>query len=113
MSLVSLWARWRSRRGRGAREPGGRPFVRWLAGAGTDGLRLLGGSSTVEGLVIDRFGQAGIELAGGGHNTIVNNYLGTDPTGTLARGNGLGVLVNGSVANTVGGTSAGARNLIS
>ncbi len=48
-------------------------------------------------------------------NLIVGNYVGTDITGTLARGNvGPGVfLIAQANGNTVGGTSAAARNIIS
>jgi titin len=47
-----------------------------------------------------------------GHTSILGNYIGTDVTGTLALGNlggGVYTLTNG----TIGGTTAGARNLIS
>ena len=46
-------------------------------------------------------------------NVIAGNYIGTDITGTVAIPNRDGVeLLAGSTANTVGGTSAGAGNLI-
>ena len=47
------------------------------------------------------------------NNIIEGNYIGTDPTGTLAQGNAVGVLIGQAQSNTVGGTVAGARNLIS
>ncbi len=48
------------------------------------------------------------------NNLIQGNYIGTSASGTAAVGNeGIGVFINGGVANTVGGTAAGARNLIS
>ena len=48
-------------------------------------------------------------------NLVQGNLIGTDPTGTLALGNvGPGVLIyGGSADNTIGGTTAGAGNLIS
>ena len=47
------------------------------------------GNSTIRGLAINRFGAAGIHLqAPGGTNLILGNFIGTDPTGTLERGNG-------------------------
>ena len=45
----------------------------------------------------------------GSNDVIAANYIGTDPTGTSAVGNGRqGVLVNGS-NNTIGGSTAGSR----
>jgi parallel beta-helix repeat protein len=45
---------------------------------------------------------------------IIQNHIGTDGTGTLARGNGNeGVQIDGAVGVTVGGTSANDRNIIS
>ena len=48
-------------------------------------------------------------------NRIEGNFIGTDPTGTLDRGNGgAGVSIyNGPTENVVGGTTPAARNLIS
>ncbi len=45
-------------------------------------------------------------------NRVEGNYIGTDPSGTTAVGNGLGVTVESS-GNTIGGIAAGAGNLIS
>src|SRR5262249_29527709 len=87
------------------------------AGASADGLTLTAGGSTVRGLVINRFGGSGIILnrpAAVGH-LIEGNFLGTDATGTAPLGNGSdGVLLeNGATGNTIGGTTASARNVIS
>jgi titin len=82
------------------------------AGANAAGLRLLSGFSTVRGLAINRFSAQGIVL-NGPSNVIQGNCIGTDVTGTLARGNasyGLGVNSSG---NLVGGTNAGNGNVIS
>ena len=56
----------------------------------------------------------GIELTGD-DNVVEGNYIGTDVTGTKALGNtGAGVVIdNGAQDNTIGGTDAGAGNLIS
>ncbi|HEY5640818.1 MAG TPA: hypothetical protein VIW01_12305 [Dehalococcoidia bacterium] len=84
------------------------------AGAGVDGLRIAAGSSTVKGLVINRFGGDGIELNTVGGNTIVGNYIGTDVSGSADLGNGgSGLYVLGVQTSTVGGTAAGAGNVIS
>jgi titin len=86
------------------------------AGASTNGLTITAGNSTVKGLVVSSFAgpSGGIQLSGPGGNTIAGNYIGTDVTGTQARGNaGHGVLILDSGNNTIGGTASGARNLIS
>ena len=53
----------------------------------------------------------GINVNGTG-NAVQGNRIGTNRAGTAALPNGLGVIVNGA-NNTIGGTSAGAGNLIS
>jgi len=84
------------------------------AGAGVDGLSITAGSSTVKGLVINQFGDDGIELATNGSNAIQGNYIGTDAAGSAALGNSsIGVIVFGVPDNTIGGTGPGARNIIS
>ncbi|MBI3951810.1 MAG: hypothetical protein HY314_15280 [Acidobacteria bacterium] len=47
-------------------------------------------------------------------NQVQGNYIGTDVTGTAALGNGVnGVSIEGASNNTIGGITAGARNVIS
>jgi CSLREA domain-containing protein len=46
-------------------------------------------------------------------NVVVGNYIGTDATGSIAIGNDIDVFINNAPNNTVGGTSPGARNVIS
>jgi len=82
------------------------------AGLYTPGLTLLGGGSTVRGLVINRFGDAAIVLAQAGGNVVEGNYIGTDVSGILRRDNRTGVFVDGTADNRIGGTSAAARNVI-
>jgi len=53
----------------------------------------------------------GVSLQSSG-NTVINNYIGTDASGTQDVGNATGVSVAAS-NNTVGGRSSGERNLIS
>jgi titin len=78
------------------------------------GLRLLAGGTTVRGLAINRCGKDGIDVSGAGTNVIQGNFLGTDPGGTISRGNAFeGIYVLGSDGNIIGGTNAGDRNVIS
>ncbi|MEM7249086.1 MAG: FG-GAP-like repeat-containing protein [Acidobacteriota bacterium] len=82
-------------------------------GGFVDGLRITAGSSVVRGLVINGFDGNGIQLEGEGGNLIEGCYLGSDVTGTLARGNGgHGVEVRCD-GNTIGGTVPAARNVAS
>jgi parallel beta-helix repeat protein len=87
------------------------------AGSGANGLSITGGNSTVHGLVIDQFGQNGIYLSGGGGDLIVGNYIGTDVSGTVSKGNGNDGIRIESSGNTVGGVTTtpetGAGNVIS
>jgi hypothetical protein len=55
----------------------------------------------------------GCYMNAGGTNVIQGNFIGTDISGSLACGNAIGVTVNESTNNIIGGTSAGAGNLIS
>ena len=84
------------------------------AGASANGLRITAGNSTIEGLVINRFGQSGILLQTNGGNLVRNCFVGTNASGTAALGNTLdGVRLESAPNNTIGGTTAGERNLIS
>jgi CSLREA domain-containing protein len=92
----------------------GKPGVELVAGGGAaDGMVLMAGGSTVKGMDIHGFSSVGIALSGGGGNVIQGNYIGTDITGTMALPNAIGVGIDHSPANTIGGTMAAARNLIS
>jgi hypothetical protein len=90
-----------------------------LSGAsssGGDGLWITASNSTVKGLVINRWNDAGIELDGSGAtgNKVVGNYIGTDPSGTKDLGNSnKGVYIYEAKNNTVGGATAAARNVVS
>jgi hypothetical protein len=78
------------------------------------GLRINGGNSTVQGLVINRFSSSGILIGGQGGNKIQGNYIGTDPAGGAARNNKLnGITILLSDNNLIGGGTPAARNLIS
>jgi hypothetical protein len=100
----------------GTTQPGyaGVPLIQ-LKGCGVycpHGLHIIAGNTTVKGLIINRFGN-GIELGGSGGNVIQGNYIGTDATGTVSLRNGSGVYINNAPNNTIGGTTAAARNIIS
>jgi hypothetical protein len=72
---------------------------------------MLASGSTVRGLVINRFIH-GVNITNASNVTIAGNFLGTDPTGTTAFGNAMGVAIE-SDGNTVGGVALADRNLIS
>lgn len=84
------------------------------AGAGVTGLTITGGSSIVRGLVINRFAGNGMVLSGSGSNIIQCNFIGTNAAGTTDLGNALvGINIDGSANNIIGGSSEGTRNLVS
>jgi len=86
------------------------------AGANANGLTITAGNSTVKGLVINRFAGtgSGVLLQTNGGNVIEGNYIGTDVNGTADLGNtSWGVYISGARSNTIGGTAAGAGNVIS
>jgi len=84
------------------------------AGAAVDGIAITAGNCAISGLVINRFSEDGIDLSINGNNTISGNYIGTDVSGTLDRGNTLrGIMIEGSNNNVIGGTGPADRNLIS
>ena len=84
-----------------------------IAGASSIGVHIVSGGSKVRGLVVNRFGGAGIRLAGPGGNAIEGNFIGTDVAGKVARGNGKGVVIRATSDNTIGGSTPAARNVIS
>ena len=59
-----------------------------VAGVGVHGLHITAGSSTVRGLVINRFGGSGIVLETTGGNMIEGNFIGTNVTGSAKLGVG-------------------------
>jgi titin len=82
------------------------------AGSSSVGLQLNSASNSVLGLAINRFSAQGIVLSGGA-NFIQGNFIGTDTTGTLARGNGsFGIWVESS-GNLIGGRKSINGNVIS
>ena len=90
------------------------------AGAGASGLTLAAGSSgsTIKGFASNRFNFFGILIDGSSNNVIVGNFLGTNAAGTAALGNNTGIRLgtnapNSTTNNTIGGTTAAERNIIS
>lgn len=83
------------------------------AGEAVTGLHVLASNCVIRGLVINRFKGNGIELGSNG-NVVEASFIGTDATGTSAMGNReTGVVVNSTSNNRIGGSSPGARNVIS
>jgi titin len=92
------------------------------AGNGFDGVVVLGASGNViggvaagQGNVISGNGRFGVDLLGGAAgNLVAGNRIGTDAGGITSVSNGgSGVFLNAATGNTVGGTTAAARNIIS
>lgn len=83
------------------------------------GIYLRAGNCIVQGLIINRFGEAGIRMdtdgvGTDGTNTIRGNYIGTNAAGTAALPNiNRGVLIVGTTGHLIGGTTAADRNVIS
>jgi hypothetical protein len=80
------------------------------------GLFVATGGTTIRGLAITRFSSsefAGIFIAAGAGSVIQCSYLGLAADGVTVKGNYDGVRVGGSFTNTIGGTSAAVRNVLS
>lgn len=96
---------------------GSRPLPNGGDGVFISGARdnQVGGRDPGAGNVISGNTGSGVQIVGVSGNTVAGNFIGTDATGTRALGNGSdGVSLNGDAHNnTVGGLSAGARNVIS
>src|SRR3990172_948070 len=94
-----------------------------LEGLGGDGIDLrgmgntIGGTGANDGNVIAGNAGEGIDVNGAGatNNVILGNRIGTDAAGTIAIANGFsGIRIQGGAgSNTIGGTAAGSRNLLS
>ena len=75
----------------------------------------IGSAATGGGNVISGNASYGVIIDGSSNNTVAGDWIGTDPTGKLALPNQYdGVhIVDQSVGNTIGGTTAAARDVIS
>ena len=84
-----------------------------VAGASSN---TIGGTGNAGNLLSGNSNGAGVEIAGAGTagNVVAGNQIGTNRAGNLPLANGAGVVVSaGASSNTVGGSSAGTRNVIS
>jgi hypothetical protein len=71
------------------------------------------GNHLVNGNVVAGYG-IGVQLYHpSNHNTITGNYIGVGADGATSLGNTIGLQILGSSSNTIGGTHAGDRNVIS
>lgn len=86
----------------------------------SDGLWILAANSTVKGITINRFDRNGVLICCDSMTSIPltgvrieGNFIGTDPSGTLDRGNRVAGVSVQAGRHTVGGTTPAARNVIS
>ena len=74
---------------------------------GQVGLYVGGGNSTLRGLALNRSGGVGVWIASHG-NAIAQNYIGTDLSGTIDRGNAFqGIFLNGNNNSVQGNLISG------
>jgi titin len=94
-----------------------------FGGNGNNGISLtngafndtIGATAAGDGNVISNNSGIGISLNGADSNIVEGNFIGTDPIGANAMGNGTnGITINGgSTNNVIGGTLPGSANIIS
>jgi uncharacterized repeat protein (TIGR01451 family) len=79
----------------------------------TGHLKLHGGGSTVRGIAFTKWNSgSGLELNGGTANIVAGCLFGVDPSGTDAHGS-VGLTINDSSNNRIGGTDPADRNVFS
>lgn len=94
----------------------GRLLIELKGSPGLGMPNIQGNSSIIRGLVINSFDSSGV-IVWGDDIQIIGNYIGTDPTGLLARPNALNG-INGNISGTsdraaIGTTNPADRNIIS
>ena len=81
------------------------------------GLEVMAAEATIRGLVINNGFSDAIRLAGslppGASRKVSGNFIGTDPSGTIASPNAGAILIEGGPGNVIGGAVPSARNLLS
>ena len=82
------------------------------AGA-VDAFLLNGGSSRIHGLAIGNYFGVAIGQFGGASHLITGNLIGTDASGLLDRGNGIGISAGSVPGGAIGGSRAYQRNVVS
>ena len=89
-------------------------LIQISGGSTGSGFTITSSGNVIKGLAINQFGK-GIDIDGGSGNTIEGCHIGTNRTGLVDSGNiQHGVhLHNGASGNTIGGTTAASRNVIS
>lgn len=84
-----------------------------LATGSVIGLQLGGTGAVVRGIIINRFAEGIRTLESSSGQIIAGNVIGTDATGTVAFGNGVGIYAFRTINTRIGGTAPADRNLIS
>jgi len=78
------------------------------------GFSIRAEGSVIRGLAINRIEGTGIGWFTENGSIVEGNFIGTDPTGTVALGNtGVGVFMASGTGHLLGGTAPAARNIIS
>ena len=81
---------------------------------GSGAIEISADNCTIRGLVINRFPFSGIAFINADNNVVEGNFIGTDPSGTVALENMWhGVEVLAGAGNVIGGTLPASRNIIS
>ena len=81
--------------------------------AATMGPVLIGGTTPgAKNVIAGSVSGSGIRLNGAISATVQGNFIGTNATGTVARGNGDGITVQNGGTTLIGGLTAAARNVI-
>jgi uncharacterized protein (TIGR02145 family) len=76
------------------------------------GLTITGGNSTIKGIIMNGFGEVGLYIIGSADNTIAGNYFGLDSQGQQKDYLNIGIKIDNSSGNTIGGDSPASRNVL-